>query len=398
MRISTSDFYRQSIDSLQRQQSLALFTQNQLSSGKKLLTAADDPTGAAHGLSLDQALSANGRYSENTKLVGERLGLEENALSAVNDSLNSIYERVLQGNNSTLSDSDRKSIAQDVRQSLNQLLSYANTPDAEGRYIFGGSNDSSPPFALTSGGTVYSGDDVVKNLQIGANRSVQAGDAGSTVFLNIKSGNGSFSVGASATNTGSVTITGAALTSAAAYDGGSYRLSFTGGNYQVLDAANTVIGSGAYTAGQSIQFRGVSLTLTGTPADGDTLTVAPSHQQDVFATISKLADLLDTPTATSSALKSQVQTGLLEGLSSLKTAQNQIIDVRAGLGARLNAADQSADQLAAQALQITSALSGLRDVDYAEATGRLNQQLTGLQAAQLSFTKVQSLSLFNYLR
>ncbi|MFX5574820.1 hypothetical protein ABTD77_20490, partial [Acinetobacter baumannii] len=79
-------------------------------------------------------------YTENTKLVGERLGLEENALSAVNDSLNSIYERVLQGNNSTLSDSDRKSIAQDVRQSLNQLLSYANTPDAEGRYIFGGSN------------------------------------------------------------------------------------------------------------------------------------------------------------------------------------------------------------------------------------------------------------------
>ena len=398
MRVSTADFYRQSIDSLQRQQSLALATQNQLSSGKKLLTASDDPTGAAHGLSLDQALSANQRYTENTKVVSERLGLEENALSAANDTLNSVYERVLQANGGTLGDSDRKSLALDLRQSLAQLVNYANTPDAEGRYIFAGSNDSAPPFSLTSGGTAYSGDDVARSVQIGPQRQVQSGDAGSDVFLRIKSGNGTFSLSSPASNTGTATITSAKLADPSAYDGGSYSVTFNGGNYQVLDAGNAVVASGVYTDGQSIKFKGVDLSITGTPANGDRLNVTPSRQQDLFATIDKLATLLETPTATSTAVRAQVQTGVLEGLTSLKTAQNQIIDLRAGLGARLNAADDAANQLSAQALQINTSLSGLRDIDYAEAAGRLNQQLTGLQAAQQSFAKVQSLSLFNYLR
>jgi flagellar hook-associated protein 3 FlgL len=88
---------------------------------------------------------------------------------------------------------------------------------------------------------------------------------------------------------------------------------------------------------------------------------------------------------------------VLEGLTSLQTAQDKIIDARAALGARLQSADDSSSQLSAQALQINTALSGLRDIDYAEAAGRLNQQLTGLQAAQQSFAKVQGLTLFNYL-
>jgi len=397
MRVSTADFYRQNIDAIQRQQSNVLRVQNQLSSGKKLLTASDDPTGAAHGLSLDQALSANARYTDNTQLATERLGFEENALSAINDSLNSVRERVLQGNGGTLGDSDRQSLAQDLRQSLLQIINYANTPDAEGRYIFAGSNDSAAPFSVAASGTTYTGDDVVRHLQIGPQRFVQTGDSGSDIFLRIKSGNGTFSLAASAANTGTATIASSKLSNAAAYDGGTYTVSFNGGNYQVLDAGNAVVGSGAYTAGDSIQFRGVDLTVTGTPANGDSFTVRPSQQQDLFTTIRNLADLLDTPTASSSTLRAQVQTGVLEGLTSLQTVQDKIIDARAALGARLQSADDSSSQLSAQALQINTALSGLRDIDYAEAAGRLNQQLTGLQAAQQSFAKVQGLTLFNYL-
>ncbi|MCK9193138.1 MAG: flagellar hook-associated protein FlgL [Nevskia sp.] len=397
MRVSTADFYRQNIDAIQRQQSNVLRVQNQLSSGKKLLTASDDPTGAAHGLSLDQALSANARYTDNTQLATERLGFEENALSAINDSLNSVRERVLQGNGGTLGDSDRQSLAQDLRQSLLQIINYANTPDAEGRYIFAGSNDSAAPFSVAASGTTYTGDDVVRHLQIGPQRFVQTGDSGSDIFLRIKSGNGTFSLAASAANTGTATIASSKLSNAAAYDGGTYTVSFNGGNYQVLDAGNAVVGSGAYTAGDSIQFRGIDLTVTGTPANGDSFTVRPSQQQDLFTTIRNLADLLDTPTASSSTLRAQVQTGVLEGLTSLQTVQDKIIDARAALGARLQSADDSSSQLSAQALQINTALSGLRDIDYAEAAGRLNQQLTGLQAAQQSFAKVQGLTLFNYL-
>jgi flagellar hook-associated protein 3 FlgL len=39
----------------------------------------------------------------------------------------------------------------------------------------------------------------------------------------------------------------------------------------------------------------------------------------------------------------------------------------------------------------------LRDVDYAEAIARMNQQLTSLQAAQAAYSRIAQLSLFNYL-
>jgi flagellar hook-associated protein 3 FlgL len=47
---------------------------------------------------------------------------------------------------------------------------------------------------------------------------------------------------------------------------------------------------------------------------------------------------------------------------------------------------------------MASALSDLRDLDYAQALTQMNQQLVGLQAAQLSYTKISGLSLFNYLK
>jgi len=43
------------------------------------------------------------------------------------------------------------------------------------------------------------------------------------------------------------------------------------------------------------------------------------------------------------------------------------------------------------------ALSSIEDLDFAEAVSRLNLQLTGLQAAQQSFARIQNLSLFNFL-
>ncbi len=398
MRVSTADFYRQSIVSLQRQQSLALQTQNQLSSGSKLQTAADNPTGAAHGLSLDQTRVANQRYTENTKALGERLGLEENALSGVTETLNRVRERALQGNGGTLGDSDRASIAADLRQSLDSLLDYANAADGEGRYLFAGSNDASAPFSLSGGGTQFSGDDVIRQVQIGPNRAVQSSDGGADVFLRQTSGNGTFSVAATGANTGTATIATAKVFDAAAWDGGSYVLSFAGGNYSVQDGGGNVVASGAYTAGQSIRFKGADLTVTGAPADGDSFSIGPSQQQDLFQTVRDLITLFETPTAANPAARAKVQTGVLDKLGALETAQSKVIDVRARLGARLVAAEDAQNQLSSQLVKIDEALSGIRDIDYAEAASRLTQQLTGLQAAQQSFAKIQGLSLFNYLR
>lgn len=305
MRVSTADYFSQSIAAMQRQQAQVLKTQSQLSSNLKLQTAADNPAGAAQGLSMDQALAANAQYTANAQAVSDRLSLTDGALSAVNDSLSSIRERVLQANSAAISDADRQTLAKDVRQSLQQLLANANAQDGQGRYLFAGSQDGQAPFSLTAGVTSYRGDDLDRNVAIGAARVVQDGNNGRDVFLR-------------------------------------------GG--------------------------------------------------DLFATVSKLADLLDTPTSADPAAKASAQAELTAGLSSLQSAQDRVADLRASVGIRLQASDDAQSQLSAQALQLKSSLSNLRDVDYAEAASRLTQQLTGLQAAQQTFAKVQSLSLFNYIK
>ena len=53
---------------------------------------------------------------------------------------------------------------------------------------------------------------------------------------------------------------------------------------------------------------------------------------------------------------------------------------------------------AEQEVELQRVTSELRDVDYAEAITRMNQQLVGLQAAQASYSKISQLSLFDYLR
>jgi flagellar hook-associated protein 3 FlgL len=72
-------------------------------------------------------------------------------------------------------------------------------------------------------------------------------------------------------------------------------------------------------------------------------------------------------------------------------------DLRAETGARLSALDTAAAQREDLDYQLAGTLSSLRDLDYAEAVSRLNQQVAGLQAAQMAYTRIGQLSLFDVL-
>jgi flagellar hook-associated protein 3 FlgL len=84
-------------------------------------------------------------------------------------------------------------------------------------------------------------------------------------------------------------------------------------------------------------------------------------------------------------------------LTQLDQASNRVSNLRSDIGGRLSSLDNlsaSRDQLQ---IELSTSVGKLRDIDYAEAISRMNQQLTGLQAAQASYAKIANLSLFNYL-
>ncbi|TAN50570.1 MAG: flagellar hook-associated protein 3 [Methylococcaceae bacterium] len=84
-------------------------------------------------------------------------------------------------------------------------------------------------------------------------------------------------------------------------------------------------------------------------------------------------------------------------LADIDAAIARFTDTEASIGARLNAVDLQLDVHSKLTLDMKTALSETKDVDYAEAISRFSLEQTALQAAQQSFVKVQGLSLFNYM-
>ena len=150
------------------------------------------------------------------------------------------------------------------------------------------------------------------------------------------------------------------------------------------------------TSGDVISFRGIETAVSGAPGVGDTFTVKPSEQQDLFATVANLIQTLRSggQGAVSQAVRVN---GINRFLLDVDQALENLRQVRTSIGARLNAVESEQEVNADFEVFLVESLSKVRDVDMAEAISRLNLQLTGLQAAQQSFLRIQNLSLFALL-
>jgi len=399
MRISTSMMHSSAVNAILQQQADLSKTQNELSSGKKIQTPADDPVAAARIMQLQQQQSASDQYGTNIGGVKTRLQLSEQAVADADSIIERVSQLAVQANSSALGASDKQAIATELTELNKQLLNIANSKDANGEYLFSGYSSNALPFARGASGTVaYSGDQATRSVQVGPSQYMTDGDSGQSVFMSVPEGNGTFKLSSNSSNAGSGVITGSVQNSAA-WVPDNYTLSFTSAStWQVTDSASpaNVVGSGSYVSGTAINFNGVAVTVTGTPATGDSFTIAQSKTQDIFSTIDALSAALNAPTSTS-ANQAQYQNSLNVIETQVAQADTRLLNVRAGIGARLSVLDSIDNTRQNTADQLKTSLSNLQDTDFVQATTQLNQQYLGLQAAQQSYAKIAQLSLFNYL-
>ncbi|MCK4742508.1 MAG: flagellar hook-associated protein FlgL [Sulfuriflexus sp.] len=632
MRISSSQLHAAAINTILGQQASLSNIQLQIATGRKILTPADDPAGAARVLRLSQSESATGQYERNSDIAESRLRQEEATLTGATELIQRVRVLTIQANNDSQGNETRPLIAAEIRQRFSELVSIANTRDANNEYLFSGFQSQTEAFTLNTNGTVsYNGDEGQRFLQIGISRQVASGDSGAEVFGLVGSGNGEFINRAHAFNTGNGVIDSNVIFDTAAYvagdydvvlgqqtavvggaltfnddattadtlqyqlsingtvintfnegdsrtqaqiqtdinaqttttgvrayiDGGQLYLAntlptatpitvnetllgasdgaadtvtgFFGSNltgappadtndvvynnangYVVLDSTNAVITSGAYTSGSNIDFNGQRVVISGTPSNGDQFSTSPNSKQDLFATLQTLSAALEAPsqnisviptratlvgfsapvaaaggedfqitidgvdlvnvalaggaTYTATQLDTDLATfiganagytiasgsfatndlvlqkddgsnlvvaipqntttaGTVNGLfgttsngtvadstisakfhetiervlDNLDRNLGSVIDIRSRVGARLNSIDDQTNLNEASLLQVRETLSGIQDLDYADAISKLEQQTTSLQAAQQSFLRIQGLSLFNFL-
>jgi len=394
--ISTTTFQTNALDSIEALETALSKTQTQLSSGKRIQTAADDPTGMAQVNELNMQLSASQQYGTNGKLATANLNLETQALSDATNLLQSARDLAVEANNASLSASQRQDIATQLSQQLQQLVAIGNRTDSNGNYLFGGYASSTQPFAQNGNSVSYAGASQVSQLQISENQRISAGDTGSSVFMNLPAGNGTFTAAAAAANTGTASIGPGTVTNPSQWVPDTYTITFTDPtDYTVTNGGGSTVTTGTYdpAAGGTVSFNGIQVTLSGSPAASDTFTVAPAGQSSAFATLSSLVTTLNSTTLSTGQIATQVS----QSLEQIDGAINNLGNVSASVGGRLNAV--TASQSAAQSRQtgLQTSISNLSDTDYAAATTQLSTEEIALQAAEESYASLSKLSLFNYV-
>jgi flagellar hook-associated protein 3 FlgL len=395
MRIATITFQQNAVDQMGNLSSDLAKTQNDLATGTRLHSAADDPAAMSQVNTLNVQMSASQQYVTNGNYATSTLQLEEQAMSDATNTLQSARDLAVQANNPALSAAQRSDIAAQLAAKLQDLVSIGNRVDGSGNQLFSGTASTTVPFSVSGTSVSYNGSSQVSQIQVGPNQRMSAGDTGATVFMNIPAGNGTFTTSGAAANTGTGSIGVGTVTNATAWVPDTYTITFTSPTaYTVTNSTGTPVASStSFKDGDAIAFNGVQIPMTGTPAAGDTFTVAKAGNASAFSTLQSLVTTLTDPTLSNAQISSKIGGALQQ----IDNAISNMSNVSASVGARLNSITSS--QGAAQSLQtnLTTAVSQLSDTDYAAAITKLNTEEISLQAAQSSYASISKLSLFNFL-
>jgi len=402
MRISTSSFYEQNVKAMGLQQQNLFRVQQQLSAGTKFLTAGDDPVAAARALGVSESLAESSQYASSRDRASLALSREETALDSVTNILQNIKTLTVQAGNGTLSDADRASLATTIQSNLDQLVGIANSDDGNGQFLFAGYKSATAPFVQQAGGGVqYIGDQGQRLMQVDVARQMSTSDDGRSVFQSVQGGAGY--VTSSGNNTGTGIFSGVGIIDATDPNyGKDFQISFLAGNYTVTtnDTPPVVAATGAYTAGTPISFGGLQISVSGTPADGDTfnVTTAKNAGTDIFASISALVTALKTPlTGGGATAQANLQNALSTANVKVTNAHDNVLTVLSSVGSRMSELDSLDTSGASRDLLDKGYLSDIQDLDPTAAISEFYQRQTSLQATQMTFAKLNSIALFNYL-
>lgn len=523
MRVSTSQIYNIANIGMAKAQSAVTRTDEQISSGKRILSPADDPVAATTILKLTQELSRIEQYNKNITVAENNLNLEEVSLDSVVDLIHRMKEiSVAAGNTAVLTAEDYKAYAAEIDSRIEELLNLQNTRSASGQYIFSGYQGSTQPFVNDGGGNYsYHGDEGQLRLQASSSVSVPVSDSGKRLFEDIPSGHNTMNTMANPANRSvpAAIVSVGVVVDQEAFDrlfpedmvvsfNANSAVAPAAANYTITERSSgkVLVANAPYTPGSEIEINGVRLNISGSPmppeaatqpfnfnaaaapidfaanpttltvsvggrvetldlnqivnnatdfaaalntppndtklanlgltvtaagfvsasgknitlrngnADidnatglnttagvtstngkaGDSFFVESTNKQSLITTLSRLSiamkNVKDTPDS-----KAELQKIVERSLVNLGNALTNISSVQGEVGARLNTLESSTNLNLDTKLYSDKVLAQLRDLDYAEASTRLQMETFVLSAAQQSFVKVSQLTLFSYL-
>ena len=167
MRISTIQQFNSGVKGITDNYANVTRTQEQISSGKRILTPADDPVATVRLLQLDQESNTINQYKNNLTAATNSLTQEEATLNSVNNILQRVREIAVSAGNGALSKADRQALATELVAREDELYNLFNTRNARGEYTFGGFKSDTQPFVRNPDGSYsYAGDEGQRSIPV----------------------------------------------------------------------------------------------------------------------------------------------------------------------------------------------------------------------------------------
>jgi flagellar hook-associated protein 3 FlgL len=340
-------FHSQGINSIQKHQADVLETQLQLSTGKRVNAASDDPVATSQIHALNSTMNTIDQYTKNGEFAKSQLVLEETAISDSVTQLQRARELAVQMSSDTYSATDRQAAAAEVDQIIQQTKNMMNFRNSEGELVFAGSS------VLAEQAFVEDPNNPDFYSYIGSANAVgQVESDGVTAVYDELAGYGSrfVQIGFDANNR-----------LPADDQGDASRIRITDNGEKVFGIPATTVFTNP--------------TGTGTP------------DSNILNVLVELKNSLEAGT--------QPTGGVLEDL---KTGIDQLSTVRAEIGGRQNRIEAQYDAGESFKIALEERRMGLEDMDIVQGATDLTQSQNALDVAQQVFTRVQEMTLFDYLR
>ncbi len=384
--------------------------QNQLATGKKISVPSDDPVVAARALKLRTDVAEVEQYQKNVKDADSWMDITEDTLAKIGDVLQKAREIAVQGANGTYKADDTQKINEELKQLRTQLLHLGNSTYA-GRYIFSGYKTDQKLLDEATG-------EFVINVQNKENIKYEIG-IGDDIEINVPGGE-LFDNGGRAETTGnadaSLNILAPDNALKVTVDGDEIDITITPGTYtdinklaaEIQNQINTAASKQPTTAPVTVTAVGNRLQFTsGSTGSGSDITVVSG---------TAAADLGLTTTTKTMGTSSQkgkliadfdkLVTAFQEGdhetisglLADLDDDINNVLRIRADIGARTNRVTLTTNRLDSDYISFTKLMSINEDVDVAETIMNLINEENVYRASLSGGARVIQPSLIDFLR
>ncbi|WP_241646395.1 hypothetical protein [Rosenbergiella metrosideri] len=182
MRISSLSQPQRMLATLEASNTQIQRLQDQLATQQKQTLPSEDPLNAARTAAVTQQQALTTQYQQNITSANDALTRQDTLLSSMSDQVLSLQDQLRSMNSATQSTTQTAGYMAQLSSLSEGIVNLLNSQDAQGHYIFAGTNNTQPPVVKVEGEYQWQGNDETQSVQVGQQQRMSAGTAVSSLF------------------------------------------------------------------------------------------------------------------------------------------------------------------------------------------------------------------------